>query len=131
MQFLIDECLSPTLAQDAIDRGFVLSTHVVWRGLQGAPDWRICSYAMDHGFILVTNNIMDFRKLYARHSPHPGLICLTLDRDNKSRGLQRRLFGQALDALAEDPGDTWRLDIRSDGPDGPGILRINPFPASA
>ena len=33
MKFLIDECLSPTLATIARKRGFPQSTHVSWLGL--------------------------------------------------------------------------------------------------
>lgn len=113
MQFLIDECLTPALARDAIDRGFLLSSHVVWRGLQGAADWQVCRYAMAHGFVLVTNNVMDFKKLYRRQATHPGLICLTLDRSEMSRPAQRRLFAAALDALAGEAGTGWRLDVTS------------------
>ncbi len=36
MKFLIDECLSPDLAEVARGRGFVESSHVVWMGKAGS-----------------------------------------------------------------------------------------------
>ena len=36
MKFLIDECLSPSLAAIARERGYPQSTHVTWLGLESA-----------------------------------------------------------------------------------------------
>jgi hypothetical protein len=109
-RFLIDECLSPELAQQAIDQGHVESTSVRDRGRLGLKDWELMEYVLQHDFILVTLNAQDFRGggeadpggLHAATEVHPGLICLnsTLELDIE---LQQELFGHALEALAEIP----------------------------
>ena len=42
--------------------------------LRTAADKHIARYAVDNGMILVTSNVADFRRLYARRKLHPGLI---------------------------------------------------------
>ena len=61
MKFLIDECLSPELAALARARGFHKSTHVTWLGMRSRKDWTIVRRAVKDGFILVTNNTVDFQ----------------------------------------------------------------------
>ena len=54
MKFLIDECLSPTLAVMARRCGFPESTHVTWIGLRSRQDWTLIRRAVDDGYVLVT-----------------------------------------------------------------------------
>ena len=63
MKFLIDECLSPTLAKIARTRGFPESTHVAWIGLRSRQDWVLVHRAIDDGYVLVTNDRADFTSL--------------------------------------------------------------------
>ena len=44
--------------------------------LRTAADKHIARYAIENGMVLVTNNVADFRRLYARRKLHPGLIFL-------------------------------------------------------
>jgi hypothetical protein len=44
--------------------------------LRTAGDKYIARYAVDNGMILVTNNVTDFSRLYARRKLHPGSIFL-------------------------------------------------------
>ena len=46
MKFLIDECLSPTLATLARERGYPESTHVTWLGLRARQDWALVRRAV-------------------------------------------------------------------------------------
>ena len=62
MKFLIDECLSPELVALARSRGFHESTHVTWLGMRSRRDWTIVQRAIDEGFVLVTNNTVDFSR---------------------------------------------------------------------
>lgn len=78
MKFLIDECLSPELAMDARNRGFPESTHVTWLGLGSSEDWSIVRRAVHEGYVLVTNNAMDFKRLIGREDIHAGLVCLNV-----------------------------------------------------
>ena len=54
MKFLIDECLSPTLAAIARDRGYPESMHVTWLGLRARQDWALVRRAVADGYVLVT-----------------------------------------------------------------------------
>ncbi len=51
MKFLIDECLSVTLVEVAISRGFVESAHVAWRGRAGSTDWSLMSIIVDEDWL--------------------------------------------------------------------------------
>jgi hypothetical protein len=101
--FLIDECLSPRLAQMACKAGFPQSTCVRDRGWQGEPDWRITQRAVDGDFILVTHNSTDFRGAgaakpgghYAKLELHAGLVCLAVP--VLDLALQEALFAAVLD----------------------------------
>jgi hypothetical protein len=109
-RLLIDECLSPELAQLAIDAGHVESTSVRDRGRLGLKDWELMEYVIQEDFILVTRNAQDFRGagkanpggLHGAIEVHAGLICLdsALDMD---LDLQQELFRHALNMLAELP----------------------------
>ena len=108
IKFLIDECLSPFLVDDAHAAGFLESTCVRNRGLAGTKDWHLMTLVIAEDFTLVTNNSQDFRGkgagepggLHAGESIHAGLICLNcaapggMDLD-----MQRELFQVALEQL--------------------------------
>jgi hypothetical protein len=68
-RLLIDECLSPELAQLAIDAGHVESTCVRDRGRLGIKDWELMEYVIKEDFMLVTRNAQDFR---GEGKPNPG-----------------------------------------------------------
>ena len=74
MKFLIDECLSPTLATLARERGYPESTHVTWLGLRARQDWALVRRAVADGYVLVTNDRGDFAPLIERERHHPGLV---------------------------------------------------------
>lgn len=108
--FLIDECLSPELAQLAIATGYVGSTCVRDRGWTGKKDWELMPLIIQHDFTLVTKNNIDFRGehppgsggLYASQQLHAGLVCLDLA-ENQDKAKQLDIFGLAL-AFLEDHG---------------------------
>jgi hypothetical protein len=110
MKLLIDECLSPELAQMARDRGHSESTHVVWIGRQGITDWDLFEIVLAGDWTLVTRDAYDFRGsvgvagtkgLYKRAELHAGLICLSgpvgMDLD-----MQCDLFEAVLDELGRE-----------------------------
>lgn len=106
MKFLIDECLSPSLALVARERGFPESTHVTWLGLRAREDWALVRRAVADGYVLVTNDRTDFTPLMEREDRHPGLICITVAHGLMSLDVQTRLFEHALVRLAgEDIAD--------------------------
>lgn len=106
--FLIDECLSPELAQLAVAKGYVTSTCVRNRGWTGKKDWELMPLIIEHDYTLVTKNNVDFRGahppapggLYACQELHAGLVCLDLA-DNEDKAEQIAIFELALDYLAD------------------------------
>ncbi|MGH7079986.1 MAG: DUF5615 family PIN-like protein [Acetobacteraceae bacterium] len=96
MRFLIDECLSTSLVAVAGKAGHD-AQHVAHIGKAGWKDWNAARYAREGGFVLVTNNASDFRRLYAIEPLHAGLVILI---PAVGRALQQKLFQAALDELA-------------------------------
>ena len=106
-RFLTDECLTPELAQMAVDAGHVESTCVTDRGLAETKDWKLIEHVVASDFTLVTLNSFDYRGggpgqlggQHAKQTLHAGLICLNsvqvLDLQR-----QRDLFQIALDQVA-------------------------------
>lgn len=105
-KFLIDECLSPELAEMAVEQDHPESTCVRNRGWSGLKDYQLIQRVVAEDLTLVTCNSVDFRGKgpgqlggeHAHQDIHAGLVCLNsegpLDLD-----LQRELFQVALDVL--------------------------------
>jgi predicted nuclease of predicted toxin-antitoxin system len=98
-RFLIDENLSVKLPEAAHRRGFE-ATHVIHLGLGEWNDWNILTIVEQHGWVLVTNNAVEFRSRYRRIELHPGVIFLL---PSVRREQQVLLFEAALDDVAIDP----------------------------
>ena len=101
MKFLVDECLSPDLVAIARARGHGESTHVTWIGLRSRKDWVIVRRAIADGYVLVTNNTMDFMTLLQPEKVHAGLVCINVAHGLMSLDVQKRLFALALDRLED------------------------------
>ena len=95
MRFLIDECLHESLVGVAHDAGFE-ATHVNHLGLSGKPDWELADRIVKDEFTFVTNNRVDFIRLFGKMELHPGLIIIIL---NAVPALQRALFRGALRSM--------------------------------
>jgi hypothetical protein len=74
---------------------------VTYPGWSGWQDWNLMPEIHDGGFTFGTNNVSDFRRLYAQAKIHEGLVIVI---PNGSQSVQRQLFAAALDALDEAPG---------------------------
>ena len=122
--FLIDECLTPILANTAVERGFP-ATHVNYRKLQGTPDHELLKIAENEGWIIVTNNRKDFLDLYKKLDLHLGLIIVVPGGLGQSK--QVDLFNKVLDAI-EPMTDIINkvVEVFSDGE-----VVIRDFPSSA
>jgi predicted nuclease of predicted toxin-antitoxin system len=96
MRFLIDECLHESLVGVAHGAGFE-ATHVNHLGLSGKPDWELAGRIAKDEFTFVTNNRIDFIRLFGNIELHPGLIVLV---PNVAPALQRALFDAAIQYLA-------------------------------
>ena len=75
MRLLIDECLHESLIQVAHHAGFE-AVHVNHLGLSGKPDWQLAERARKDEFTFVTNNRLDFIRLFGKMELHAGLIII-------------------------------------------------------
>jgi predicted nuclease of predicted toxin-antitoxin system len=96
MRFLIDECLHESLVGVAHGAGFEAS-HVNHLGLSGEPDWALAERIVDDEFTFVTNNRVDFVRLFGGMELHAGLIVIV---PSVIPSLQRALFAAAIQYLA-------------------------------
>jgi predicted nuclease of predicted toxin-antitoxin system len=96
MRFLIDECLHESLVGVAHSAGFE-ATHVNHLGLSGKSDWELANRIVKDEFTFVTNNRVDFVRLFGKMELHAGLIVLV---PNVVPAVQRALFEAAIQYLA-------------------------------
>jgi predicted nuclease of predicted toxin-antitoxin system len=76
-------------------RGFE-AAHVIHLGLGKSKDWEILEVVQRQGWILVTNNAIEFRSRYRAIEIHPDVIFL---RPSVRRAQQLLLFEAALDEI--------------------------------
>ena len=112
MKFLIDECLTPTLADLAIAHGHWGSAHVAHRGMAMWADHNLMIRIIENDWTLVTQNADDFRPgpgsnsraaCFLKYPLHAGLVCLNMPVDS-TRVDQQMYFLKAL-AYIGNPGD--------------------------
>ena len=102
MKFLIDECLSPTLAAIARQRGFPESTHATWLGLRSRQDRALVRRTVEDGYVLVTHDSTDFASLMERTPLHPGPVCMNVAHGlMMSLGVQQGRFEHALTQMTD------------------------------
>ncbi len=125
MKFLIDECLSPTLAMIARTRGFPESTHVTWLGLRSRQDWALVRRAINEDYVLVTNDMTDFTSLMEREPVHPGLVCVNVAHGLMSLTVQQMVFEHALRFIAVNnlAGQVLEVKLMSDR-----TIRVDRYP---
>lgn len=124
MRLLLDECVSPRVAEPLNAEGHVVAALRDVGGL-GEPDYRVLRRCIDGDRVLVTQNARDFRSLVAREEIHPGLIILP----NLDRQRTEVLLRQAIEHLARsgDPVDLMVnrvLEMTADG-----SLRLDDLPS--
>ena len=96
MKLLFDENLSPRLCRLLADV-YPGSAHVRDIGLRGADDERICSYARDYGFTVVSKD-NDFRQRGFLRGAPPKVVWLSVGNAGTTRiaDLLRREHGRLL-----------------------------------
>jgi predicted nuclease of predicted toxin-antitoxin system len=112
-RFLVDENLSIRLPEIAHVRGFE-ATHVNHHGLHTAKDWDILKVIEDEDWVLVTNNVLEFRGRFRRLDFHPGVVYLL---PSVPRQKQIDLFAAALNVIAQFP-EMMNVEIDVDYADG-------------
>jgi predicted nuclease of predicted toxin-antitoxin system len=100
--FLIDECLSQELADQARELGYHSLAANRMSRLRTRDDYRVARYALDREMVLVTNDQYDFEAIYQPLEVHPGIVFITAGR-SKLRELryQQAMFQMALDELED------------------------------
>jgi predicted nuclease of predicted toxin-antitoxin system len=119
-RFLFDECLSADLVAVAASFGYA-SAHVKHIGRLGASDRSLAITAVDDDLVLVTNNRVDFPRIYSRLDLHPSLIVLI---PNATSLFQRVLFGRVAERLVTMPDIVNKLVQIDAG----GVITIEDFP---
>jgi predicted nuclease of predicted toxin-antitoxin system len=74
MKFLIDEDLSPNVAQHLCRNLSIDAIAVRDRGLLSAKDYQVLEYAFREDRILVTANVCDFKRFASNREIHAGII---------------------------------------------------------
>lgn len=113
MKFLIDECLHTSLVAVAQARNYE-AHHVVYLGMQGWKDPEVLSKAEGQDYTLVTNNAVDFRRLYARVPIHAGLVIII---SNVVPALQRALMDAVLDHIGQSELINTVIEVGIEGSD--------------
>ena len=126
MRLLLDECVSPRVAEPLNAEGHVVIALRDVGGL-GEPDYKILRRCIHGDFVLVTQDARDFRSLVAREEVHPGLIILP----NLDRQRTETLLRHAIDHLdgSGNPVDLMVnrvLEMTADG-----SLRLDDLPTGA
>jgi predicted nuclease of predicted toxin-antitoxin system len=96
MRFLIDECLHESLVGVAHSAGLE-AAHVNHLGLSGKHDWELAERIIKDEFTFVTNNRVDFIRLFGKMELHAGLIVIV---PNAVPAVQRALFEATILYLA-------------------------------
>jgi predicted nuclease of predicted toxin-antitoxin system len=103
---LLDERLSPRIAELLRDRGHDVQAVVERRDLAGRSDRVILEVGVAEGRAVITNNVKDFRPLaaerLARGESHAGLILLPSTR-TRTRGAVEMLANVIEQILRERP----------------------------
>ena len=98
--FLFDECITPTLRSIAHEFGhFGFSVNDLKR--DGESDEALAILAQDRDYVIVTNNRIDFVRIYKRFELHAGLVVILPSVEKET---QCRLFASILRRLG-DEGD--------------------------
>jgi predicted nuclease of predicted toxin-antitoxin system len=95
VKFLIDECLHTSLVKVATDRLYE-AYHVAHLGLSGLKDDELMTRVRNEDFTLVTNNAIDFRRLFGKEPIHAGFVIIV---PNVVPAIQRALFVAVLDYI--------------------------------
>ena len=97
IKLLIDECLHTSLVQTANARQYE-AYHVVHLGMSGLKDHELMRIIRARDFTFVTNNALDFRRLFRGEPIHAGLVIVI---PNVAPALQCALLVTVLEYVGE------------------------------
>lgn len=108
VKLLIDECLHTSLTKVATDKLYE-AYHVTHLGMSGLKDHELMLRIRDEDFTFVTNNAVDFRRLFAKQPIHSGLVIIV---PNVVPAIQRALFEAALNHIGDRDLTNRALEIK-------------------
>ena len=97
IKLLIDECLHTSLVQTANQRQYE-AYHVAHLGLSGLKDYELMRVIRERDFTFVTNNAVDFRRIFRTEPIHAGLIIVL---PNAPPAIRRALLAAVLDYVGD------------------------------
>jgi predicted nuclease of predicted toxin-antitoxin system len=111
--------------------GASMLLHVTWIGLSGQPDRSVARYAIENERTLVTNDAVDFRRIYEKKELHPGIVFLTFS-DWRLMDLDGQVltFQEALDEIERDfpVNELIEVELGYDGDDLALTVSRSPLP---
>lgn len=99
-RFLFDECLCLALSDLAHSLGFE-ATSIRNLSRLGDPDNAVAGFAVANDWIVVTNNRIDYMRLYVRIDLHPGLVILLPNADQSLQLELFRILAESIDNLGD------------------------------
>jgi predicted nuclease of predicted toxin-antitoxin system len=109
-RFLIDENLSPLLADHLRTKHGFDAVHVQELGMRGASDANVLARAIAEDRIVMTGNADDFRKLGAQTAAHPGLAVM-IDAVGRAQQLALGIsLANAIDGAGTTRGRLFEID---------------------
>lgn len=99
MKLLLDENISPKVAEELARVDGLDACHVRDRGLLAATDAEVLERAYEEDRVLVTANVGDFLKLARARDVHPGVVLL--EDGALPRAEQLRILRVAAAAIAQ------------------------------
>ena len=114
MKLLLDENLSPKVAETLVRDNGVDVCHVRDRGLLGATDAEVLERAFAEDRIFVTKNVGDFERLAHARELHAGIVLI--EQGDLTREEQLELMRRVVEKLGEVPDLVNRvLRVADDG----------------
>ena len=113
VKLLVDECMHTSLVKVATDRDYE-ANHVTHMGMGGLKDHELMAKVRDKDFTFVTNNAVDFRRLFRKEPIHVGLVIIV---PNVAPAIQRELFEAVLDYVGDRDLINTAIEVDLDGND--------------
>lgn len=112
IKLLIDECLHTSLVKVATDRQYE-AYHVAHLGMSGLKDHEVMRTIREQDFTFVTNNAVDFRRMFRREPIHAGLVIII---PNVPPAVQRALLVTVLEYIGDRDlvNKAVEIDLRDD-----------------
>jgi predicted nuclease of predicted toxin-antitoxin system len=113
VKLLLDENVSPIVAEILVREDSLDACHVRDRGLLGSTDAQVLERAFFEDRVVVTANVGDFEKLASARELHAGIILV--ERGDLTRGEQLDLLRRVIAFVAEQDVMNHVVRVAEDG----------------